>query len=87
MEIRHRASGEPASTIEFNTHGLGEILVYFDDGSASSEMVSDYDVLLPNGEWKTLGQALKDHDVISDNFNQYLAFPTNDLERERGWYE
>ncbi len=87
MEIRHRASGETAWASEFNTHGIGEIIVTFDDGSASSEFIADYDVQLPNGSWKTLSQALKDHDVISDNYYKYLAFPMSAIERERGWYE
>ncbi len=87
MKMRHKASGELADAAQLNENGLGEIIVYYDDGSASSDYIKEYEVELPNGSWKSLSRAMKDHDVITDNYNKYLAFPQNSVDRERGWYD
>lgn len=85
MRVRNKNSGTEASSGRLNTHGLGEMIVQFDEGDASSEYISDYEVQLPDGSWKDLPQAFRDHDVITDNYDTVFFFPRNDEDRRRGF--
>lgn len=64
---------------QFNVHAMAEVLTGDD-----SAFVSSLDVLI-NGEWKDMGQAFKDHDLITDNYNTCFFEPRDDEERKRGY--
>lgn len=83
MRVRHKKSGHIGSSGMFNTHGIGEIIVYFDD--CNSDFISNYDVELPDGTWKDLGDAFEDHDVIIDNYNTRFFYPENEEDMKRGY--
>lgn len=85
MTLRHKKTGASCSGSQFNIHALNEIIVYFDDGDANSDYPREYDVLLSSGEWKDLQQAMKDHDVIHDNYNTWFFEPQTPEDRERGY--
>lgn len=71
----------------FNTHGLGEMIVGFDEDDMDSCSISEYQVFLvlsPKG-WVDMDQAFQDKDLIPDNFNQHFGEPRTFEERERGW--
>lgn len=54
-------------TGRFNVASLGEVIMYFDDGSADSIFPSDIEILI-NQEWIPLDIAFKDELVeISDD--------------------
>ena len=75
-------------TSHFNTHALSEVLMGFDDGDLDSMFVSDVEVYVEAlKEWKSLSQAFKDHDVITDNYNTCFFEPDNETDRKRGYSE
>ena len=84
MKLRNKLTNEECSSGEFNIHSICEIIVYYKD-DCESDFASNYDVLLPNGEYKDLLQAIRDHDVIIDNYNTRFFFPSNDEDRKRGY--
>lgn len=63
----------------FNTHALSEVLTGND-----SAYISELDVCIKE-EWKDLGSAFRDKDVIPDNYNQFFVEPPTDEDRERGY--
>lgn len=71
----------------FNTGGLGEVIVTYENGEMSSEYISDYDVLLDSGEWRCLRESFRSHDLVTDNYETNFREPLNPEERIRGWYE
>lgn len=71
----------------FNTHGLGEVIVNFDDGDSDSMPISSLEVQLGDGRWFHMSNAFVEREIISDNFNVCFAEPRNDVERQRGWFE
>lgn len=48
MRIKHVETGREAFSSEWNNYGMSEIIVYFDEGDASSEYAADWRSL--NGE-------------------------------------
>lgn len=85
MQVRYKNSPEEVcSSSEFNTHGLGEVIVGGEWGQDST-FVKDLDVKLPNGEWKDMQQAFRDKDIIPDNYNYRFAVPFNEQCKERGY--
>ncbi len=86
MKVRHKEKGHIGFSDRLNTHGLGEMIVNFEEGDASSEFCSDYEVWLESKkEWKDLNQAFEDHDVINDNFNTIFFEPKTEEDRLRGY--
>jgi hypothetical protein len=89
MQLRHRVNKLQCSSSSFNTHALSEIVVLFDEGDADSDYISNYDVLLTTGpragQWVSLSDAFKQHDVIPNNHNTCFAEPQSDEDRERGY--
>jgi hypothetical protein len=71
---------------DFNIHGLGEIVVYFDEGDCSSEFSREYEVQLTSGEWKDMRQAFLDRDIIPNDLNTSFRESRSDAERSQGWY-
>lgn len=85
MKVRNKKTGDIGSSGTFNTHGIGEMIVYFDDGDCASEFIHDYDIQLEDGSWKDLSKAFEDHDVIIDNYNTRFFFPSNEEDMKRGY--
>lgn len=70
----------------FNIHGLGEIIVTYDDGDMSSEYQKDYEVCRENGTWVPFNEALKSHEIVSDDRFHHFRFALSDEEKEKGYY-
>lgn len=89
MKLRNKNRPEITGYSDgFNTHSLSEIIVYFEDGDASSEYISDYEVFLEKtNEWKDMKMAFANRDIIPDNYNTTFSEPTTEEERERGWFD
>lgn len=85
VKVRNKNNGMVGSSDQFNTHGIGEIIIGFDDG-ADSQFVRDYDVQLKLGEWKDMNEAFRDRDIIEDNYATWFREPVNEEERVRGYY-
>lgn len=85
--VRRKTDGVLGSASNFNTHGLGEMIVGFEgpDGDQDSQYIRDYEVQLPDGTWKDMSQAFRDHDLITDNYNTIFFFPKNEEDRARGY--
>jgi hypothetical protein len=72
-EVRH--------TGEFNMHALNEI-----DMKDDSAFVKDLDVFIEaTGQWKDMGEAFRDKDIITDNYNSHFFEPKTQEDRERGY--
>lgn len=95
MKFRYEA--KPTITgvsSEFNVHSLSELILYFDEGDATSEDFELLEVLIENpviagvdsGTWMDFRQALQERFVIPDNYNRYFREPLTIRERDRGWY-
>ena len=85
MKCRRIGQSRIYYTGSFNMSSLTEILITANDGEMWSDYARDYEVLLPNGEWKPLGQAFTDHDVVPNNVNSSFGPPIDDECRTRGW--
>jgi hypothetical protein len=87
MKVRYKDKPEIAGdSSSFNMHGLGEVIVYFPEGDASSEEIRELEVYLDSRrEWVSLSDALRRNDVITDNHVSRFAEPRDQAERERGW--
>jgi hypothetical protein len=95
--MRVRYIGRPEVTGwagEFNTHGLGEVIVGFDEGDMTSEEVRLLEVQLEHplessvykpGAWVPLSDAFRSRDLISDNFDYRFFEPKTEADKERGW--
>jgi hypothetical protein len=75
-----------------NPMGIGEVLVSFEDGDASSEMIGDLEVLLervPGKDpfWYPMRLAFREKHLIEDNYARSFREPRNEEERTRGWYD
>lgn len=69
----------------WNTFGASEILVTYDEGDASSEYYTDYEVLIGES-WFPMDYAFSNHMIISNNENDKFREPKDDKERARGYY-
>lgn len=85
MKVMHK-KGYLGYSGNFNTSSLSEIVVYFEEGDCSSEFIKEYDVFIKaKNEWKDLGEAFKDRDIIVDNYNTRFFEPDNEEDRQRGY--
>lgn len=87
MKVRFKLT---SSTIwhstRFNIHGLGEIIIMNTNLGADSTYIKDLDVFIESKqEWKDMGQAFKDKDIIIDNYNTMFFEPSNDEDKQRGF--
>lgn len=86
MKVRHIEKGWLGGSNSFNTHGIGEMIVYYEGGDASSEFCRDYEVwVVALEQWKPFGDAMKDGDIITDNHNSHFFEPQNTEDRKRGF--
>lgn len=87
MRVRHKKTGAIGHSNNFNLHAIWEIIVYFDESDCSSAFVSECDVYLKSkNEWKSMDEAFREKDIITNNYNSYFREPRNKDERLRGWY-
>jgi len=88
MRVRLKTNHDITGYAErFNTHGLGEIIVGYDEGDMSSEYITDYEVLLTGGIWVDMSEAFKEKHLIYDNYNTRFREPISDEEYQRGWFD
>ena len=87
MRVRQKANkAVTGHSSTFNTHALSEIVVGFDEGDMDSCFIKDYEVLIKGKGWVDMCQAFSDKDIIPNNLDTDFGVPSNDEERERGWY-
>lgn len=87
MKVKNKKAGSIGYSGKFNTHGLGEMIVYYEDGDCSSEFIRDYDVFIESEDkWMDMGEAFQQNLIIPDNYNVDFREPLNAEEKERGWY-
>lgn len=83
MKVRYKKTLSEASASQFNMHALSEVLTGDDSPS-----ISELDVWLtktnPPG-WKDMGQAFRDKDLITDNYDSRFFEPENEEDRKRGY--
>ena len=48
MKLRHKQTMNECSASQFNTCGIGEIIVTYDDGSMDSDYAKDFDAYIPS---------------------------------------
>ena len=95
--MKFRYKDKPESTgfsSEFNVHGLGENILFFEEGDATSEDFDLLEVLIENpvttdvdaGTWVDFKLALTKRYVIGDDYQRWFREPANTRERDRGWY-
>jgi len=46
MKVRHKTNKHLGISEKFNEHGMGEIIVGFDDGDMDSDYISNYEVII-----------------------------------------
>ncbi len=80
MRMRYKDTKTETSSSKFNIHAMSEVVTGDD-----SVFISDLDVFI-NGEWKDLGQAFRDKDIITDNYNTYFGEPQTKEDKERGYW-
>lgn len=71
MKLKHKVHGHIGYSSEFNMHGLGEMIVFFEEGDASSESISDYDVLIDD-KWIDMNEAFKSGLLVEDEFGKHF---------------
>jgi hypothetical protein len=93
MKARLKSKPEvTGSTSDFNTHAMFEVIFYFDPspgspgGDCDSVFGRDVEVFIEaKQQWMDLGEALRSHDVINDNFASHFFEPRNTEDRQRGY--
>lgn len=84
VKVRRIGTTSPiGAASQFNIHAIGEVIVMWAD-DASDEYVRDLEAEI-DGEWKPLGQAFTDKDLITDNYNTRFFVPPTPEDRERGY--
>lgn len=86
MQVKHKRTGAIGYSNQFNIHGLGEIIVGFQDGDMDSDYIKNYDVFLEKrGIWYDLAGAFLTHDIIIDNYNTIFFEPKTEEDKIRGY--
>jgi hypothetical protein len=79
MILRYKDSKVEFESSSFNVHALCEVLTGDD-----SVYCRDLDAFI-NGVWKDFLVAMKDKDIIPDNYNRYFYEPRTQEDRDRGY--
>lgn len=87
MRVRYIDKPEiTGSASQFNMHGLSEVIVWYADGSASSEEIRELEVYLDRQQrWVSMKEAFKNNDLISDDRVTRFFEPQTAEDRERGY--
>lgn len=88
MKVRNKKHTLEGMSSDFNTCGLGEVIVGFlDNKGIDSMFIDELEVFLDSKQkWKDMSQAFKDNDIIPNNLNTWFREPRNTKERENGYY-
>jgi hypothetical protein len=79
----HKYTGHTCEARRFNTHGICEIFVYFENGSCVSDYPSDYLFWLEHDQkWVEFSHPK----IIPDNYNTYFAEATEEEDIKRGYF-
>lgn len=88
MKIRLKAKPEiigSANKFDINTCAPQEVFVAWSE-ELSQEFARDLEVFIEiKQEWMPFGEAQKNHDIITDNYNTYFFEPKTPEDRERGY--
>lgn len=88
MRVRKKLSDNKylyGHSSSFNVHAVGEVVCYFDNDSCESEFISDLEVEISSGVWKSMQKAFADKDIIENNLNTAFDIPHSEVEREQGY--
>jgi len=86
MKVRNKTTRALGTSSTFNTHGMSEIIVGFQDDGMDSDYIKNYEVYLEVTKcWKDLSLAFRDRDVIIDNYNTKFFEPPTEEDRIRGF--
>ena len=86
MKVREKNKEIIWHSSRFNIHGIGEMIVENEDYGADSVFIKDYDAWIEElQQWKDMGQAFRDRDIIIDNYNTYFFEPSTEEDRARGF--
>lgn len=80
MRVRYKNTDIETFSVMFNRYSMSEVLTGDD-----SVFISDLDVFV-NGNWKDMGQAFDDKDIIPDNYNEWFGEPNSKEDKERGYF-
>lgn len=74
MKVRLKSNHDTIGySNEFNMHGLGEFIVIYEDGDASSEYIRDYDVYVESQDrWMPLREAEKLGYIKVDEYDHHF---------------
>lgn len=86
MNVRYINKPIHGVSSKFNTAGIGEVVVYFPEGDATSEFIRELQVELSDGSWKDMSKAFRDKTLIPDIYNTCFMESRTDEEREKGYY-
>ena len=87
MKVRYRDKPHITGySDKFNMHGLGEVIVTYEGGDASSEEIRELEVWLETQQrWASMSDALRANDLITDNRVTRFLEPRTEQERARGY--
>lgn len=87
MKVRLKDSKAEGSATRFNMHAMSEVIVGFVDGDQDTVMMKDLDVFIEaKGIWIDMGAAFDAKDIIPDNYNAWFGEPTEQADRDRGYF-
>ena len=87
MKVKNKKTEAVGYSGKLNTHGLGEMIVYYEDGDCSSEYIRDFDAFIESENvYMDMGKAFQEKLIITDNYNVDFREPVNADEKDRGWY-
>jgi hypothetical protein len=87
MKSKPEATG---CSLGFNTAGLGEVIMGFDDdpdgthNGADSMYIKDLEVLIDD-KWICMSEAFRTKQLIPNNYNTDFRRPENEEERKLGY--
>lgn len=83
MLVRYKSTGSVAISSRFNPSCVGEVLTECD-----SAFINELDVWLENTNppsWKSMADAFRDRDLITDDYVTVFFEPRGKEEHERGY--
>lgn len=83
FRLKHHPHRDNIGGSQFNTHGIGSVFVA-DQDELWEESIENLEMLV-DGEWKPMGQAFRDRDLITDNYNTQFFPPPTPEDRDRGY--
>jgi len=87
MKFMHKKTGFECNGTRFNTHSMGEVILYGDtEDGMWSDYPWEYDVFVESiQQWVDWTEARKSHLVITDNYKTRFFEPSIEEDKERGY--